>query len=223
MGKPINKRNFGNDIGTDISIVANVSGTVGSGFIVKQSGTRKYLVNINGDVGMVRLVNKDQEDLLEGEAIIQAVVGSDTFNVSKLTQHRATVWGLSGLTSYSWKNNDAQIITIEEAEEEPEEEPEEPEAVLSIEYEWIPGSIVDSFTFVSTIKSDSNIVTASDISWTYNISATWESGTETYSDSRIGNSPNFEIVSVGPTVPDTTSGSISATWNGQTVSIVLPE
>ena len=106
--------------------------------------------------------------------------------------------------------------------EDPKQEPEE-EPVLSIEYEWIPGSIINSFTFVTTLKSDSNIVTASDISWTYNISATWESGTESYSDTRIGNSPNFEIVSVGPTVPDTTAGSISATWNGQTVSIVLPE
>lgn len=111
MGRPIKKKWFGNpdSAGYQLKLSAkfknssNVS-VSGEAFIVKQCGTRKYLVDIDGDQGIVFLVNKNSvPSLVDGEAYMLLDVDGAIEPVSKLTQHRAVTWKAGGgYGSYIW-------------------------------------------------------------------------------------------------------------------------
>ena len=58
MGRPLNKRNFGDTSGSgqQISVTADVGGGSGAGFIVKQKGSKRFLVDRSGTEGICKLV-----------------------------------------------------------------------------------------------------------------------------------------------------------------------
>ena len=58
MGRPINKRNFGDTSGggQQISVTADTGGGSGAGFIVKQKGSKRFLVDRSGTEGICKLV-----------------------------------------------------------------------------------------------------------------------------------------------------------------------
>lgn len=115
MGRPIKKSWFGdpNSVGSQLKITAKLPGTaVGTGFIVEQTGTRKYKVNIGGVVGDVFLVNKSVSgDLVDGEGFITVTpFGGSAEPVNKLTQYRVTTYKSDGSTgSYTWSANAASV------------------------------------------------------------------------------------------------------------------
>lgn len=218
MGKPINKRNFGDTAGVSLGIIANVGSGADTGFILKQSGTNKYLVDIGGELGTVRLVNKSAEALLEGEAIIPVQVGSDTFYAKKITQNRVSVWGNNGdIADYSWKDGEATLLKVDVID-----------VTDDIDYTATAAFVADASSdtfYVANIFADS--VPADGVAtWTYNLTFTTE---------EVGEDPELVVsgTATGPataftvaTVPDfynadTPTGTITAVYNGQTVNVVL--
>ena len=106
MGRPV-KRDvngvlvFGDFTTTSVGIrvVANIGGTIRDDvFIVKQKGTRSYLVQDKSDsaTGLCRLVNKDDDKLSTGEMLMTGRVAADANEVTngrrirKLTKRIAT-------------------------------------------------------------------------------------------------------------------------------------
>ena len=83
MGRPLNKRNFGADqVGDQLQITADVGGGAGTGFIVKQKGSKRYIVSVNGTEGLCSLVTG-----APGVGEMQITVGLDaggTTTVAKL-------------------------------------------------------------------------------------------------------------------------------------------
>ena len=106
MGRPV-KRDvngvlvFGDFTTTSVGIrvVANIGGTIRDDvFIVKQKGTRSYLVQDKSDsaTGLCRLVNKESGALSTGEMVMSGRVAADANEVTngrrirKLTKRIAT-------------------------------------------------------------------------------------------------------------------------------------
>lgn len=111
MGRPIKEKWFGNpdSAGYQLKLNAKFKNSLnvsvsGEAFIVKQTGTRKYIVDINGDRGVVFLKNKNSvPSLLDGEAYMLLDIDGVIEPVSKLTQHRAVTWKADGsVGSYKW-------------------------------------------------------------------------------------------------------------------------
>ena len=115
MGRPV-KRDvngvlvFGDFTTTSVGIrvVANIGGTIRDDvFIVKQKGTRSYLVQDKSDsaTGLCRLVNKDDDKLSTGEMLMTGRVAADSDQatngrrIRKLTKRIAT--DFSGVR-YKW-------------------------------------------------------------------------------------------------------------------------
>lgn len=92
MGRPIHKRNFAGGLGGGIKVSAKIDG-VGpkTGVIVKQTGTKTYLVDLgDGVVGKCVLVDKENEMLLDGECCINAKTEDGVVvRVTKLTNRLA--------------------------------------------------------------------------------------------------------------------------------------
>jgi hypothetical protein len=71
MGRPLNKRFFGEGAGKQIAITAKIgSATEGAGFIVKQTGSSRYIVTVGADTGVVYLVDGVVGSLGDNEAVI---------------------------------------------------------------------------------------------------------------------------------------------------------
>ena len=115
MGRPV-KRDvngvlvFGDFTTTSVGIrvVANIGGTIRDDvFIVKQKGTRSYLVQDKSDsaTGLCRLANKDDDKLSTGEMVMTGRVAADADQatngrrIRKLTKRIAT--DFSGVR-YKW-------------------------------------------------------------------------------------------------------------------------
>ena len=90
MGRPLNKRYFGNTAGNQIKITGRLLGeSEGDGYILAQKGSKTYRVNIQGNIGECTLGNFTKASLLEGQMIIEGVIdsgisGLGTVNVTKL-------------------------------------------------------------------------------------------------------------------------------------------
>ena len=58
MGRPLNKRNFGDtgDAGQQISVSADVGAGAGAGFIVKQKGSKRFLCSVGGTTAVCKMV-----------------------------------------------------------------------------------------------------------------------------------------------------------------------
>ncbi len=113
MGRPINKKYFGANAGSNFKIHFN-NGTTGVvGFIVKQKGSKKFLCQSAAGVRAIcHLVDKAQANLLPGEMSMTVKLDNGvTGRVTKITAHRLTVngasytWGFSASTT----DNKAQV------------------------------------------------------------------------------------------------------------------
>lgn len=123
MGRPINKRSFGQVIGQSIVIFANIGEGPDQYFIKSQSGTSAYRIGALGSdetVGTVSLVIKETEDLQVGEGAIFAFQGENVFPVTKLLQNRVSVNDSGVIKSFSWKEVDNGILLLSEEDGEAE-------------------------------------------------------------------------------------------------------
>ena len=120
MGRPIRNGAFGDTAapGLQFAITAKLPGfAVGEGFIVEQTGTSKYKVNISGNIGDVFLVNTvTPANLNDGEAFIAVdIFGGSQVAAYKIMQRRVNVWltpdsAFSALRSYVWSDNPADAV-----------------------------------------------------------------------------------------------------------------
>lgn len=115
--RPIKSRSFGDTAlpGLQFAITAKLPGeAAGEGYIVEQQGSRKYLVNVNGTIGPVFLVNTlTPANLNDGEAFIAVdIFGGSQVAAFKIMQKRVNVWltpdsPTSQLRSYVWSQDPA--------------------------------------------------------------------------------------------------------------------
>ena len=91
MGRPINKRNFGDTSGggQQIQVTADTGGGSGAGFIVKQKGSKRFSVDRSGTVGICKLVTSAPNS---GEMrITLADSAAGTYFASKISGRTCTV------------------------------------------------------------------------------------------------------------------------------------
>jgi hypothetical protein len=93
MGRPLNKRYFGSGPGQQIKVNARVgSAAVAGGYIVSQRSTKKFRVNAAGNIGVCKLVDKADVDLLENEMNITVLTDANTLDrVTKMYNRVAIV------------------------------------------------------------------------------------------------------------------------------------
>ncbi len=97
MGRPVNKHFFGPE---GIEVQAKVAGkSLTAGYIVKQTSTKEFIVNLGGDEFTVNMVEKAKSALVNGEMMIEVTLESgDVVPAKALKGHvvtaagKATVW-----------------------------------------------------------------------------------------------------------------------------------
>ena len=113
MGKPINKKYFGdpdNKVGKQVKITAKLSGeSVGEGYIIKQTGKNRFKVHVGSTTGEIVLVNTvTSGNLSDGEGYISSTPhGGSAKAVKKLMAHKLVIHdtadsATSDLTAYKW-------------------------------------------------------------------------------------------------------------------------
>ena len=104
MGRPLNKKYFGQPSSSGdeklLSIAANINGTVGEAYIVRQKGAKKFVLSNGVEEQLCTLV-----DTLANPG--EFVMNFDTVElsealISKISAHRITM--VTGET-YAWKFN----------------------------------------------------------------------------------------------------------------------
>lgn len=125
MGRPLNKKYFGAGDGDQFRVTAKVpTATVGAGFIVKQTGSKRFVVDVEGVKAPCVLVDKIDADLLDGEMTIQLKNSDDEVkNVVKITGRTAV---FSDGTISAWSFADATPGVMEAEEEEDDFTPDAP-------------------------------------------------------------------------------------------------
>ena len=122
MGRPLNKRHFGEGSTNQIKVRAfPAGGAEGDGFIVRQKGSKHFVVTVGGVTGLCTLCNKSNGSLVAGDMTI-TVADSSAGNhiVSKLTAHKATLadssnsaaWGFAAATTSVDQVAETSVITI---------------------------------------------------------------------------------------------------------------
>jgi len=123
MGRPVNKKYFGQGAGNQIKVKAKVgTAKVGDGFIVKQRGTRKFVVNVGGKVGVCKLVDKPVNSLGENEMVITVLTDANTLShVTKMYNRLAIVNGQKVKWNFSPSQVDGadQLTDVEAADNIP--------------------------------------------------------------------------------------------------------
>jgi hypothetical protein len=95
MGRPLNKRFFGEGAGNQLKVRAKVGANAeGDGFIVRQRSTKRFEVNVAGNIGVCKLVNKSNGELTSNEMIVNVMLDNGTLaQVTKLFNRTAIVEG----------------------------------------------------------------------------------------------------------------------------------
>lgn len=94
MGRAINKKFFGDSDAYDIRVDFYKDGGSVPGFIVKQTGTTRFICSDSaGDRRLCYLVAKNPGDLNPGEMCITVNWDGNDYQVSKITQHKVTING----------------------------------------------------------------------------------------------------------------------------------
>ena len=104
MGRPLNKRFFSTGPGNQLKITAKIgSAAEGDGFIVKQTGSSRYMATVGADTGIVYLVDGVVGSLGDNEAVILLKdAAGDLKTVRKLMTHMAYFFdGTSAPWSFS--------------------------------------------------------------------------------------------------------------------------
>ena len=116
MGRPLNKKHFGTGAGADFKVRARLaSGAEGYGFIVKQTATKTFDVNIGGVVGRCKLVDKANGTLAAGEMTISA--RNTTPTVKRVVKISGRTCTLNDGTVAKWDFNAASAGKVEMEEE----------------------------------------------------------------------------------------------------------
>jgi hypothetical protein len=118
MGRPLNKRNFGADSGNDIKVQFHNGTSSVNGYIVKQTGSKKFKVRAYGVATTIytcRLVDKATGALAAGEMTISVKTDAGVVEqVTKITARKVTVNGVSMQWNYSTSTTDG-AVEMEEA------------------------------------------------------------------------------------------------------------
>lgn len=99
MGRPINKRFFGNgSTQGDIRVRFKTGGTEYDGYIVRQRGDRKFTVTDGSVTATCMLTNKNNNTLSNGDMTIRGRL-DDTTNgyVTKISGRKCTLVNLAGV------------------------------------------------------------------------------------------------------------------------------
>lgn len=117
MGRPLNKKYFSNGAGKQIAITAKIgSADEGDGFIVKQTGSSRYIVTVGADTGVVYLVDGEIGSLGDNEAVVLMKDENDVEKtVKKIMSHRVVFF--DG-TSAPWSFDVAADPVVEVADVE---------------------------------------------------------------------------------------------------------
>lgn len=114
MGRPINKRYFGDPAdATNITVRAYVGGGIDEqAYIVNQKGTNKFTVSNNGATAtaVCRLVNKATASIAAGEMVIEAFDTSGTRRVIQKLFNRTAVDFDNN--RYTWALEDDSTDTV---------------------------------------------------------------------------------------------------------------
>ena len=118
MGRPINRKWFGKPDGVQPKIVVNavkwLDGTTATDvYILRQVGTRKYIVSNDVKTETVTLVNASDAAVLKpGEAFVLAkVLGGAALPCQKIAQYRLNVYNPDGtIGNYSWGTHPANRL-----------------------------------------------------------------------------------------------------------------
>jgi hypothetical protein len=125
MGRPINKRSFGQSVGQSIEVIANLGEGPHTFYIVSQSGSNKYRISELGSEtvsGTISIVPKLSEDLNIGEGRILAYQNEFFYPVIKLSQHRVSVLDGDTIKSFSWKEENSGVVLLSEVVDDEESE-----------------------------------------------------------------------------------------------------
>ena len=118
MGRPLNKRNFGADSGNDIKVQFHNGTSSVNGYIVKQTGSKKFKVRAYGvgtTIYTCRLVDKASAALAAGEMTISVTTDAGAVEqVTKITARKVTVNGVSIAWNFSASTTDG-AVEMEEA------------------------------------------------------------------------------------------------------------
>jgi hypothetical protein len=117
MGRPLNKRYFGAPTagGNEIKVQFNAGNGSTPGYIVKQTGSKRFKVSNAGgtDTGTCYLVDKDSADILEGEMTITVDDGGTARQVTKISGRKVT---MDNGTQITWDFAGAgDTVAVEEA------------------------------------------------------------------------------------------------------------
>jgi hypothetical protein len=117
MGRPLNKRNFSANANDNIKVQFNNGSASVPGYIVKQKGSKKFVVKAYNSATefTCQLVDKASADLLAGEMSITVKLDDTTVEqVTKISAHRITAGGVGYPWNYSTSTSDG-AVQIEEA------------------------------------------------------------------------------------------------------------
>ena len=100
MGRPVNKRYFGEGSGNQIKVKFKTGGTEYDGYVVKQLGSKKFKVSdgtrtINGF-----LVNKSAGGLADGDIIINVLTDAGVFEQATKLYNRVAI--IEGTRKQKW-------------------------------------------------------------------------------------------------------------------------
>ena len=114
MGRPVNKRNFGDPAdGTNLTVRAHIDGGIEEqAFIVNQKGTNKFTVeeNTGGETAICRLVNKATDSIVAGEMVLEGFDTNGGRKVIKKLFNRTAV-DFDG-NRYTWALEDDSTDTV---------------------------------------------------------------------------------------------------------------
>ena len=100
MGRPVSKRRFGSGSGNQIKVRFKTGGTEYDGYIVKQTGSKRYKVSDGTRTMTGYLVNKSTGGLANGDIIINVLQDDGTYvQATKLFSRVAIV---EGTTKVKW-------------------------------------------------------------------------------------------------------------------------
>jgi hypothetical protein len=101
MGRPVNKRYFGNGTGDQIKVRAKIGENAeGDGMIVRQRGTKKFVVTVGANTGACTLVNKSTGALAANEMIVN--VRTDAGTIVQATKLYNRTVQAEDMVKYVW-------------------------------------------------------------------------------------------------------------------------
>lgn len=100
MGRPVNKRHFGHGTGNQIKVTFKTGGTEYDGWIVKQTGSKRYQVTDGTHSATCYLVNKSAGGLDNGDMIVNVLTDAGVYRQATKLYNRVAI--VEGDTKVAW-------------------------------------------------------------------------------------------------------------------------